>query len=82
VAAVAEKAISVRLDFEAQEALEWIMRHGLSRSEAIREALVGFARLREREQMRADAERIGRDAADRAEIADVRALMEELAPPG
>ena len=78
---MAEKAISVRLDADAQRALESLMASGASRSEAIREALVAAARERRREQMRADAERIGDDPHDRAVIAEIREFFDELAPP-
>jgi Arc/MetJ-type ribon-helix-helix transcriptional regulator len=79
--AMAEKAISVRLDADAQRALEWLMSRGASRSEAIRQALIRSAREARREQMRADAERIGNDPHDRAVIAEIREFFDELAPP-
>ena len=79
---MADKAISVRLDTEARRALDWLISRGHTRSEAIRLALVQLAREERTEQIRLDAHRIGGDAADRAEVAEIRALMEELAPPG
>ena len=80
---MAEKAISVRLDAEAQRALDWIMRHGYSQSEAIREALIRAARSEERAQMEADARRIANDPADQAEIAAIQEFFGELdLPPG
>lgn len=79
--AVADKAISVRLDAEAQRALEALMARGVSRSEAIRKALIDSAREKRREQMRADAERIGKDPHDLAVIAEIREFFDELAPP-
>lgn len=78
---VADKAISVRLDPEAQRALGLLMESGLTRSEAIRQALVRTARLERLEQVEAEAKRIGSDPADRALIAEIRAYMDELAPP-
>jgi Arc/MetJ-type ribon-helix-helix transcriptional regulator len=78
---VADKAISVRLDAEAQRALERLMEPGVSQSEAIRRALIDAARERRLEQVRADAERVGNDPADRAVIAEIREYMDELAPP-
>jgi len=78
---MAEKAISVRLDAEAQRALEWIMSHGYSQSEAIREALIRAARVREREQIEADAKRLGADPKDRALVAEIQEFMGELDPP-
>ena len=79
---MAEKAISVRLDAEAQRALSRLMEHGASQSAAIRQALIDAAREKRREQVRADAERVGNDPADRAVIAEIREYMDELAPPG
>jgi Arc/MetJ-type ribon-helix-helix transcriptional regulator len=79
--AMAEKAVSVRLDADAQRALEWLTARGVSRSEAIRQALIRSAREVRREQVRADAERIGNDPHDRAVIAEIREFFDELAPP-
>lgn len=78
---MAEKAISVRLDAQAQEALAWLMGRGYSQSEAIREALVRTARLAEREQVTADAKRIGNDPRDRAVIAEIAEFFGELDLP-
>lgn len=58
------------------------MARGVSRSEAIREALIATAREQRREQVRADAERVGNDPADRALMAEIREFMDEFAPPG
>ena len=80
--AMAEKAISVRLDADAQRALERLMERGVSQSQAIRQALIDADRSVRREQVRADAERIGNDPADRALMAEIREYMDELAPPG
>lgn len=77
---MAEKAISVRLDAEAQRALQRLTATGASQSEAIRQALIGTARAAYLEQARADAERIGNDPSDRAVIAEIREFMDELAP--
>ena len=78
---MAEKAISVRLDAEALRALDRLMEQGMSQSEAIRRALIAAAREERREQVRADAERVGNDPADRAVIAEIHEYMDELAPP-
>jgi Arc/MetJ-type ribon-helix-helix transcriptional regulator len=79
--AMADKAISVRLDEEASRALAFLMRDGASQSDAIRQALLDTARTARTEQVRADAERVGKDPDDRAVIAEIRAYMDELAPP-
>jgi Arc/MetJ-type ribon-helix-helix transcriptional regulator len=80
--AMAEKAISVRLDADAQRALERLTERGVSQSQAIRKALIDADRTARREQVRADAERIGNDPDDRALMAEIREYMDELAPPG
>lgn len=77
-----EKPISVRLDAEASRALAFLTRDGASQSDAIRQALLSTARTARTEQVRADAERVGADPNDRAVIAEIRAFMDELAPPG
>jgi Arc/MetJ-type ribon-helix-helix transcriptional regulator len=71
-------AISLRLDAEAEWALELLMRQGKSRSEAIREAVVDAARRRVYELAAADAARIAADEEDRREVAEVQALWEVL----
>jgi len=80
--AMAEKAISVRLDADAQRALAQLMARGASQSQAIRQALLDAARAAWMEQARADAERIGNDPEDRALMAEIREYMDELSPPG
>jgi Arc/MetJ-type ribon-helix-helix transcriptional regulator len=80
--AMAEKAISVRLDTEAQRALERLTERGVSQSQAIRQALIDAAKASVLEQVRADAERVGNDPEDRALMAEIREYMDELAPPG
>jgi hypothetical protein len=70
--------ISLRLDEDAERALEALTSDGTSQSEAVRGALIVAARLRRDEQLRAEAERIGADPEDRAEVARVLAFMESL----
>lgn len=77
---MAEKAISVRLDAEAQRALARLTKSGASQSQAIRQALIDAARTSLLEQARADAERVGNDPADRAVIAEISAFFDEFAP--
>jgi Arc/MetJ-type ribon-helix-helix transcriptional regulator len=71
-------AISLRLDAEAEHALELLMRSGKSRSDAIREAVVETARRRVYELAAADAARIAADDGDRREVAEIQALLEAL----
>lgn len=77
------RAISVRLDAEALQALGRLEATGLSRSEAIRTALIGAAdRLRSREVLAAEVAALEADEADRAEMLAVADLMEQLRAEG
>jgi len=76
------RAVSVRLDEEALRALARLEATGLSRSQAIRKALVDAAeRLRRREALAAEARALEADEADRREMLEVAALMESLRAP-
>jgi Arc/MetJ-type ribon-helix-helix transcriptional regulator len=77
------QAISVRLDDEAEHALARLEATGLSRSEAIRRALVAAAdRLRRRDELAAEVAALEADEADRDEMLAVASLMESLRDPG
>ncbi len=77
------KAISVRLDVEAERALRAIEATGLSRSEAIRSALLTTAdRLRRGRELAEEVATLEADEADRAEMLSVAALMESVRAPG
>lgn len=77
------RAISVRLDDEALQALARLEATGLSRSQAIRKALVDAAeRLKRRQALAAEARELEADEDDRREMLDVAALMESLRAPG
>lgn len=76
-------AISVRLDEEAERALRSLEAAGLSRSEAIRSALIDSARrLQGRSELAAEAAALEADDADRQEMLAVARLMESLRAPG
>jgi Arc/MetJ-type ribon-helix-helix transcriptional regulator len=73
------QAISVRLDDEALRALGSLEATGLSRSEAIRTALVQAAhRLRDRRALAEEVAALEADEVDRAEMLAVADLMEQL----
>ncbi len=77
------RAISVRLDEEAERALRSLEAAGLSRSEAIRSALIDSARrLQRRSALAAEAAALEADDADRQEMLAVASLMESLRAPG
>ncbi|MGH9152846.1 MAG: hypothetical protein ACRD03_10710 [Acidimicrobiales bacterium] len=76
------QAISVRLDDEAERALRSLEAAGMTRSEAIRTALIDSARrLRQRAELAAEVAALEADAADRSEMLSVAALMESLRAP-
>jgi len=75
---MAEKAISVRLDAEAQRALELLVRDGMSQSEAIRSALIAASHAARYERMGVDAKRLANDPENIALIADIQEFFGEL----
>jgi len=77
------RAISVRLDDEALKALRRLEAAGMSRSDAIRSALVLAAgRLHRRQELAAEVAALEADGDDRQEMLDVAMLMESLRAPG
>lgn len=73
------RAISVRLDDEAEQALRTLEATGLSQSDAIRSALLTSARrLRRRRELAAEVAALEADDADRAEMSAVAKLMEDV----
>jgi Arc/MetJ-type ribon-helix-helix transcriptional regulator len=72
------RAISIRLDKDAQEALESLTSSGRSRSDAIREAIIDTARRRHRRDLAAEVARLNADSVDRTEKRAVEKLMESL----
>ena len=73
------RAISVRLDDEAERALRTLEATGLTRSEAIRTALLGEVRHRRRHQeIAAEVAALEADEGDREEMLAVAELMEAL----
>ena len=72
-------AISVRLDDEADRALRALEATGLSRSEAIRSALIASAqRLRRSSELAAEVAALEADEQDRDEMLAIAGLMESL----
>ncbi len=77
------QAISVRLDDEALRALSELEATGVTRSEAIRAALVEAAsRLHDKRALAAEVAALEADDDDRAEMVAVAELMESLRAPG
>lgn len=76
-------AISVRLDDEALRALRLLERTGMTRSAAIRLAIVTAAgRLHDQRTLAAEMASLESDEQDRAEMLAVAELMESLRAPG
>lgn len=76
------RMISVRLDEDAQRALSELEATGMTRSEAVRAGLEAAAqRLRDRRRLTTEAAALAQDEADRAELAAVNEMMEELRAP-
>lgn len=76
-------AISVRLDDEAARALRSLEAAGLSRSEAIRSALIDSARhVQRRSEVAAEVAALEADRADREEMLAITSLMESLRASG
>lgn len=77
------QAISVRLDDAALRALNQLEATGMSRSEAIRAALVEAAsRLNDKQALAAQVAALEADTDDQAEMLAVAELMENLRAPG
>jgi Arc/MetJ-type ribon-helix-helix transcriptional regulator len=76
------RAISVRLDDEADQALRTLEASGLSQSEAIRAALLGAVqRLRQSKELAAEVAALEADEDDRSEMIAIADLMEALRAP-
>ncbi len=76
------KAISVRLDDDAERALRMMEATGLSRSEAIRSSLLASAaRMRPRRELAAEVAALESDEADRTEMIAIASLMESMRAP-
>ena len=76
------KAVSVRLDDDALRALRLLESEGMSRSAAIRDAIIGAAEHRQRAAtLRADVEAVAADPDDRREMTEIASLMEDLRDP-
>jgi Arc/MetJ-type ribon-helix-helix transcriptional regulator len=75
--------LSVRLDDQATRPLRALEASGLSRSDAVRAALIEAAqRLRRRSEIAAAVAALEVDPEDRAEMSTVAAMMESLRATG
>jgi predicted transcriptional regulator len=76
-------AISVRLDTEAMQALAQLEATGVTRSEAVRRAILESAsRLRRRAALAAEVAALEADQDDRREMLEVASFMESMRAPG
>lgn len=77
------QAVSVRLDKDAIQALAHLEATGMTRSEAIRRALIEAAsRLRDKKALAAEVASLEADQDDHAEMLAVADLMESLRASG
>lgn len=77
------KAISVRLDDDAERALQTLESSGMTQSEAIRSSLLtSAARLRRGQDLAAEAAALEADETDREEMLATASFMESLRAPG
>lgn len=77
------RPISVRLDEEAEQALRLLEARGMSRSDAIRSAILGEARrLRTRASLADEVATLEADESDRSEMLAVADFMESLRAEG
>ena len=75
------RSIHVRLDDESASALAQLRQGGMTDSDAVRTSLRDSARRRiRRTALRAEAERLSADTDDRAELADIAAQLDAIAP--
>ena len=72
------QTITFRPDEDAERALAVLTSDGTSASSAVRSALIDAARARAKQRLRAEAEALTDDPADRAEAAQVLRDMETL----
>ena len=77
------RAISVRLDDDAERALRLLEATGLTPSEAIRSALLASAtRLHQRRTLAVEVAALEADEADRSEMLEIAAFMESMRAEG
>jgi hypothetical protein len=75
------RALHVRLDPDSEAALAVLRAEGMSDSQAVRRALTeARTQRRQRAALREEARLLAEDPADRAELAALRAELDELAP--
>lgn len=70
-------SLTIRMDPDVERALESLTADGRSRSEVVRAAILEAERAARRAEMRAWSEKVRNDPADRAEIAAIRAIMDD-----
>lgn len=76
------KAVSIRLDDDALRALSQLEASGLTRSQAVRRALIDAAhRAGRRQELAREAAALEADEDDRREMLEVAAVMESLRAP-
>lgn len=74
------QAVNARLDQQSAQALERLKANGRSTTEAVRFALIETAARQDAADWEQRARELAADPADRAEVAEVRELMDSLRP--
>jgi len=72
------RSLTIRTDSEVERALEFLIRNGLTRSEAARRAILEAERAQRRAIMRAEAEELRNDPAEQAAAKELATEMEAI----
>lgn len=72
------KSLTIRTDSEVERALEFLIRNGITRSEAARRAILEAERVQRRAIMRAEAEELRNDPAEQAAAKELASEMDAV----
>ena len=72
------KSLTIRTDCEVERALEFLIRNGITRSEAARRAILEAERVQRRAIMRAEAEELRNDPAEQAAAKELATEMDAI----
>lgn len=71
-------SLTIRTDSEVERALEFLIRNGITRSEAARRAILEAERVQRRAIMRAEAEELRNDPAEQAAAKELASEMDAV----
>lgn len=72
------RSLTIRTDSEVERALEFLIRNGITRSEAARRAILEAERVQRRAIMRAEAEELRNDPAEQAAAKELASEMDAV----